>query len=55
MDQLTYEILRRVILHFAPHEARHFEESGSPSDHIYRDLLHLAAFADLDLNENTIV
>lgn len=46
LDKTTYESLRRIVIHMAPDEAKHFREMGRPRRHIYRDVLALARFLD---------
>jgi len=41
----VYKSLRRVVEYMALSEMRHFEENGG-RNHIYRDVVRLAQFAD---------
>lgn len=51
MDKETFEALRRVVINFAPSEGKHYAELEKPEDHIFRDLLKLAAHVDLVVSE----
>ncbi len=46
LDRPTYSALRRIVIYMAPDEGKHFQESGRPKHHIYRDVLALARFLD---------
>lgn len=44
MDERQLKALERVLAMYWEDEARHFDESDSPPDHIYIDLLILKAW-----------
>ena len=46
MDKQTLAAMRRIVIHMAIGESQHFDESGKPRNHIYRDVLKLAKFID---------
>jgi len=44
MNKQTYQSLRRVLAYLVHDEAKHWEESGYPDDHIYKDILTLQSW-----------
>lgn len=44
MDEETYESLQRVVKYLLPEESRHWEESGKPKQHIYKDVIRLKQY-----------
>jgi hypothetical protein len=44
LDTKTYEALNRLLPYCYDAEAKHYQESGHPRDHIFRDVMVLAHF-----------
>jgi len=51
MDKALLRSLRRIVIYMAPDEGRHFAESAKPRNHIFRDVIRVAKFLDLNVKD----
>ncbi len=46
MDKKTYDAIKRVVEYLYDDEENHWEESGKPKNHIFRDVCRLNGLLD---------
>ena len=51
MNKDILRSIRRIVIYMAPEEGRHYEEDGKPRGHIFRDVMRLAKFVDLHIED----
>ena len=53
MDEKTYQSLRAAVIYLCLDEARHFEETDRPRNHIYRHVIRLAKWLDATIAKSS--
>jgi hypothetical protein len=46
IDEATWRSIRALVIYLAPDEGKHYEESGKPQDHIFREVMKVSRWLD---------